>query len=561
MIACSITDTACMKLSTVSELRDLRATSDEYALFDARESAQAHQGHIFGATFLPRRMLAARIAGLVPRRSTPIMLYDDGGPDERARLAAQALARFGYTDVRVLDGGLRAWLAQGEASCRGSNVPSKWFGETVHAHAATPALPIAALQAWREAGRAHRVCDIRSPEEYGRARIPGAAGAFGSDLAWHAGDLRRAGQPVVVHCSGRTRSIIACESLRLLGVRDAYALENGTMGWRLAGLALERGPGSGSLAASAASRRHGVRRTQSLACTAGVARVDAATLARWLDDRHAGRLNLYLLDIRQVAEYRSGHLPGAIALPGGLAVQRTDEFVPVRAAQVVLVDDDEARAALAGYWLRAMGLPRVAILAGGLAAWSAAGYTLDSGRDRPPPADRADAALAARPCPPRDVHEAGARMQRAYVDTQARFLAGRPEAAEWVPFGGLESWLAARARRHDERTVVLMAHDESLAMSAALNARLAGFDTAVLAGGVTAWQAQGLPLVSGPGDGVAQAADVVVQPYDAGLRAMRDYLEWEQALTRQSIPTLPLYTAYRMPRPPAADMEDDQEAS
>lgn len=80
-------------------------------------------------------------------------------------------------------------------------------------------------------------------------------------------------------------------------------------------------------------------------------------LARWLDERDAGRTNLYVLDIRQVAEYRAGHLPGAIALPGGLAVQRTDEFLPVRAAQVVLVDDDEARAALAGYWLRAMGLP------------------------------------------------------------------------------------------------------------------------------------------------------------------------------------------------------------
>lgn len=200
-----------MELSTVSELRDLRATSDEYALFDVRESAQAHQGHIFGATFLPRRMLAARIASLVPRRSTPIVLYDEGGPDPRARLAAQTLARFGYTGVRVLDGGLRTWLAQGEAPCRGSNVPSKWFGETVHAHAATPALPIATLQAWRETGSAHRICDIRSPEEYGRARIPGAAGAFGSDLAWHADDLRRAGQPVVVHCSGRTRSIIACE--------------------------------------------------------------------------------------------------------------------------------------------------------------------------------------------------------------------------------------------------------------------------------------------------------------------------------------------------------------
>ncbi|MBN9611918.1 MAG: rhodanese-like domain-containing protein, partial [Actinobacteria bacterium] len=73
------------------------------------------------------------------------------------------------------------------------------------------------------------MCDIRSPEEYARSRIPGARGAFGTELALLAADLQGHAGPVVVHCSGRTRSIIACQTLREFGLTRVYALENGTM--------------------------------------------------------------------------------------------------------------------------------------------------------------------------------------------------------------------------------------------------------------------------------------------------------------------------------------------
>ncbi|WP_207233686.1 rhodanese-like domain-containing protein [Salinicola tamaricis] len=48
--------------------------------------------------------------------------------------------------------------------------------------------------------------------------------------------------PVVINCAGRTRSIVGAQTLRWLGIDNpVYALENGTQGWRLAGLELEHG--------------------------------------------------------------------------------------------------------------------------------------------------------------------------------------------------------------------------------------------------------------------------------------------------------------------------------
>src|SRR5262249_60484913 len=61
--------------------------------------------------------------------------------------------------------------------------------------------------------------------------------------------------PIVVPCGGRTRSYIGAESLRRMRLPNPIvALENGTMGWDLAGLTLERGATRRAPAPSARSR-------------------------------------------------------------------------------------------------------------------------------------------------------------------------------------------------------------------------------------------------------------------------------------------------------------------
>ena len=46
---------------------------------------------------------------------------------------------------------------------------------------------------------------------------------------------------VVVNCAGRTRSIIGARVLQRMRLPNVVSLRNGTMGWLLAGLELERG--------------------------------------------------------------------------------------------------------------------------------------------------------------------------------------------------------------------------------------------------------------------------------------------------------------------------------
>ena len=86
-----------MRLIPVSVLATLLQSPGEWALFDVREAAEIHGGHIPSATPLPRRMIELQIGQLVQNRSTPVVVYDEGG--RRAALAAATLEQLGYSDV------------------------------------------------------------------------------------------------------------------------------------------------------------------------------------------------------------------------------------------------------------------------------------------------------------------------------------------------------------------------------------------------------------------------------------------------------------------------------
>jgi len=110
-----------------ADLAALMGGATPHAALDVRERAAYERGHIYWSTSLPRRLLEARLPGLVTAKATPIVLIDADGTV--ADLARPTLAAMGYTDVRVLEGGLAAWRAAGRPLVQGLNVPSKVFGE------------------------------------------------------------------------------------------------------------------------------------------------------------------------------------------------------------------------------------------------------------------------------------------------------------------------------------------------------------------------------------------------------------------------------------------------
>src|SRR3954452_24847645 len=82
------------------------------------------------------------------------------------------------------------------------------------------------------------------------------------------------------------------------------------------------------------------------------------------------------MDVRGEAEVAGGHIANSINVPGGQAVQRADDFVPVRNGRIIFISNQWARAVMAAYWYREMGFKNVSALCGGIEGWRASGRRL-----------------------------------------------------------------------------------------------------------------------------------------------------------------------------------------
>src|SRR5947209_16430493 len=332
---------------------------DELALIDVREERIFSEGHLLFARSVPLSRLELRMARLVPRRATRIVLVDDA--DGLAERAATVLAAAGYTSLHILDGGNPAWKAAGYELFSGVNVPSKAFGEFIEHENGTPSISAQELNALMQSGADMVVLDSRPFDEFSRVSIPTGVNVPGAELVLRVHDLApKPDTVVVVNCAGRTRSIIGAQSLINAGVPNkVVALRNGTMGWSLAGLAPDAGQSRRAPSVSHGALAWAKAAAESVASKLDIRSIDEATLAKFRAD--ASRTT-YLFDVRDPDEYAAGHVAGAISAPGGQLVQATDQYAGTLNARIVCVDDKAVRAVMTASWLRQMGWREVYVL-------------------------------------------------------------------------------------------------------------------------------------------------------------------------------------------------------
>ena len=498
--------------------------TQEIALLDVREHGQFGEGHLFFAVPLPYSRFELALPTLVPNPAVRLVLCD-GGDDAIAARAAKRAEALGYRNVHILSGGTDAWKRAGYTLYAGVNVPSKTFGELVEHAKHTPRITVQDLQAMRRAGENLVIVDGRPFAEYSKMNIPGGICCPNGELVLRIRDI--APDPktkIVVNCAGRTRSIIGAQTLIDFGIANpVYALENGTQGWTLAGLDLERG----------ASRRHadGVGAADSAALAArardlaemhGVAFVTATQAKAWLADSSR---TTYLLDVRTAEEFAASAVPGFAHAAGGQLVQATGQWVGVKGARIVLLDGEEVRAPVVAAWLRQLG-HEACVLQGGIAAAAPLTWPQRKVMSGPP------ALAAMTPAALADALRQGA-AQVIDLRPAMTYRAGHIPQARWSIRPLIAAVVADRAK-----TVALVADEPGVAALAALDLAEAGCaDVRLLAGGHEAWRAAGLPVVATPDDPAdADCIDFLFFTHgrhEGNAEAARQYLAWETGLIAQ----------------------------
>ena len=508
---------------THADIRRALLAREELALLDVREEAPYAEAHPLFAANIPLGKLELESYARIPRRNTPITVYDNG--EGLAQVAAQRLLDLGYSDVALLDGGLAGWQRDGGEVFKDVNVPSKSFGELVDAERHTPSLSAEAVQGLLDARADLVVLDARRFDEYQTMSIPGSTSVPGAELVLRVRELAPNPQTrVIVNCAGRTRSIIGAQSLVNAGIpNEVAALRNGTIGWTLAGQALEHEQQRRFGEVSAANRQLAQASARAVADRAGVTRAHLADLHQWQAE---ARRTTYLLDVRTPEEFENAHLPGSRPAPGGQLVQETDHIASVRGARLVLVDDDGVRANMSASWLAQLGWEVLVV-----DDLQASDFSEQGDWNAPIPAP-----LQVEEISPHTLAEWQQHGDVAVLD----FTASANYVKQHIP----GAWWTLRAQLQDALHKIPKAERYVLTCGSSKLARLAVPEVEALTGkqvfllkdGTASWIKAGLPLETGESQLASPRIDRYRRPYegtDAPREAMQAYLDWEFGLVDQ----------------------------
>jgi rhodanese-related sulfurtransferase len=106
---------------SVHDAHDGMQNGSVHLLIDVREPFEWDKGHLPDAANVPRGLLELRADPESPvtnpelsgNKDARVIVYCTKAPSARSMLAAQTLARMGYSNVAALRGGLEEWQAPG----------------------------------------------------------------------------------------------------------------------------------------------------------------------------------------------------------------------------------------------------------------------------------------------------------------------------------------------------------------------------------------------------------------------------------------------------------------
>lgn len=520
-----MTTVATATIST-SDLHELVSGTTEYALVDVREAGvTAAQGSILLAVSIPLSVLELKVRTRIPRLTTPVVVYD-GGADGLAIRAQERLEALGYTDIRVLDGGLRAWADAGhKVQSGGDHVIGQAFGEWIEHVYDTPHITVDDYVERVAAGEDIVLLDSRPIGEFENHSLPGGTSIPGAELVYRAAEVVKSPDSlVVVNCAGRTRSILGAQVLINAGLPNkVVSLEGGTQSWVLEGYELVHGTSVAAPLPTGASVDAAHAAAARFAEKFAIERIDKATLEEFRSE--SDTRTLYVLDVRTPDEFEAGHLADARLAPSWDVAPWTFRHVGTHNARIALVDNDTVRATVAASWIAQIGWGEVFVVENALDGEDL--LTGPTRNDVDAPADgysvvSVDELRAATDSTIIDVAPSPA-YRTGHIPGAAFAIRARLSAGD-VPGSG---------------PITLTSEDSLLARFAAADlAASTDRQVQVLDGGTKAWETAGHELESGTENWLHPHEDVVPSGWretdlESRKAGFRRYLSWELGLVAE----------------------------
>ena len=282
----------------VKKIKNMISDDDDFMLIDSRPSAAYAAGHLVGAVSLPSCTMRQNLNRLPEKKSRLLVFYCGSTDCSMSTRASAEAARAGYTNIRVMKGGVEAWTAAGYRIVATDDFALK--SSTV-------------------------LIDLRAGRYDAVDRI---AGSVSIPFAEFAGRIDKISikAPVVVYSNNIQESLTALSLLRNAGFKHVAMVDGNFQGWKR-----RKKPTTSGAVNSTINWQRKLSKGE----------VSPATFTRAVNT--AG--HAVILDVRTSAETAAGSFRNARLIPLNDLAQRMSELP--RSKNIYVYSATGARAAMA----------------------------------------------------------------------------------------------------------------------------------------------------------------------------------------------------------------------
>ena len=321
----------------------LKDQKQNLAFLDIRERKHYVQGFAFGTINCALSKFKTTIKDLVPDHYTTILLIGFKNTAQIKKVES-VVKSLNYKNVFQIKGDYKNWKKAKLPFWAGEYTFSKAFGEWIEITSEVNNLFPKQLKTIHQKPHNYLQVDARPKKEFEKFTLPQSVQCSGGELPCFINNQTNLKKDYIVHCAGRTRSIVAYQTLKDFNFKNKkYVLNGGTQNWVLNGFERELGKKS-KIKLTKIDFKKDLKLAKQIAKKF---KIPTSSQKNKGDQFHYFQLNSEIKDFKKIKGWKQ--------VNATTLVQNTDKFIASTQTKIFIFSNIPTSAVFATVWLRRMG--------------------------------------------------------------------------------------------------------------------------------------------------------------------------------------------------------------
>ena len=324
-------------------LNVLKNNTKNISFLDIRERKEYVYGFAFGSVNCPFSKFKYLIKELVPDVNTTLILIGVKNINQKNQIQ-KMLKKLKYHRSFIIKGDYKIWKKYKFPLWAGEYTFSKAFGEWIEITSNIKNLYAKELHKIQKKNHNYLQIDARPKKEFEKFSLPQSVQCSGGELPCYINNAENLRKNYIVHCAGRTRSIIAYQTLKDFNFKNKkYVLNGGTQNWVLNGFD-RKFKNQSKITSTKINYKDDLKLANSIAKKFGIPTTQIMNK----------KTNSYNFQINsEIKNFKK--IPGWKQVNATTLIQSTDKFISSTNTKVLIFSNIPSSAVFTVIWLRRMG--------------------------------------------------------------------------------------------------------------------------------------------------------------------------------------------------------------